>query len=59
VIDVRAIVQDHIGNRALVLVLAVDLYGDFLPKGEVRGGLLGSLAVGLAFLRAICKFPPV
>ena len=26
---------------------------DFLPTGEVRVGLLGSLAVGVALLRAI------
>jgi hypothetical protein len=31
----------------------VRLYGDFLPKGEGRGGLLGSLAECLAFLWAV------
>ena len=33
--------------------MAVGLEGDFLPEGEGRGGLLGSLAEGLAFLRAV------
>ena len=33
--------------------MTVGLDGDFLPEGEVRGGVLGFLAVGLAFLRAV------
>jgi hypothetical protein len=33
--------------------VAVGLDCDFFAKGEVRGRLLGSLAVGLAFLRAV------
>ena len=36
-IDVRAIRQEHIGKRALVLVVAVRLERDFFPKGEVSG----------------------
>ena len=39
-IEIQAIEQDHIGDRALVLVAAVGPDGDFLPKGEVRGGVL-------------------
>jgi hypothetical protein len=31
----------------------VSLERDFFSKSEVRGGLLGSLAVGLAFLWAV------
>ena len=34
--------------RASVLVLAVRLERNFLPEGEVRGGLLGSLAERLS-----------
>ncbi len=52
-IDVSAIGQEHISNRAPVLVLAKGLKRDFLPEGEVRGGLLRSFAIGLAFLRAV------
>ena len=29
--------------------MTVGLDGDFLPEGEVRGGVLGFLPVGLAF----------
>ena len=29
------------------------LDGDFLPEGEVRDGVLGVVAVGLALLRAV------
>jgi hypothetical protein len=53
VIDVRSIREEHIGNRAPVLVLAECLKGNFFPEGEVRGGVLGFLAVGLAFLLAV------
>ena len=52
-IDVGIIGQDHIPNGARVLVLAVGLDRDFLPKGEVRGRVLGLLAVGLALLQAV------
>ena len=53
VIDVGAIGQDHVSNSKRVLVMAVGLDCDFLPKGEGRGCLLGTLAVGLAFLYAV------
>ena len=43
VIDVGAIRQEHIGKGAPVLVEAVRLERDFFPKGELRGGVLGSL----------------
>ena len=33
--------------------MTVRLDGDFLPEGEVRGSVLGLLAEGLAFLRAV------
>ena len=33
--------------------MAVRLDGDFFPKGEGRGRVLGVVAVGLAFLRAV------
>lgn len=33
--------------------MAVGLNRDFFAKGEVRGGVLGSRAVSLAFLRAV------
>ena len=33
-IDVRAIRQEHVGNRALVLVVAVSLAGDFFTLKE-------------------------
>jgi hypothetical protein len=45
--------QDHIPKGAPVLVVAVGLDGHVLPKGKDRGGVLGFLAVGLAFLRAV------
>lgn len=38
------------GNRALVLVVAVRLDRDFFSQGEVRRGVL---AIGLAFLGAV------
>ena len=43
-IDVGAIGQEHIGKDALVLVVTIGLDGDFFPKGEGRGGVLGSFA---------------
>jgi hypothetical protein len=53
VIDVGPIEQTHIGKGAPVFVLAVGLKRDFLSKGELRGGLLGSRTVGLALLGAV------
>jgi len=52
-IDACAIRKDQISKCPLVLVVSVGLDGDFLPKGKVRSGLLGSLAEGLALLWAI------
>ena len=52
-IDVRAIRQEHIGQGALVLVIAVGLDGDLFPEGEGRGGVLGVVPERLAFLRAV------
>ena len=52
-IDVGPIGQDHIANGALVLVVTVSLDGDFLPEGEVRGGLLRSQAASLPLLMAV------
>lgn len=43
----------HIDNGAPVFVVAVRLKSDCLPEGECRRGLLGSLDVGSAFLRAV------
>ncbi len=51
--EVHPIGQDHVSKGALVLVVSIGLDGDFSPKGEVRGGLLGSLAVSGAFFRAV------
>ena len=51
--EVHAIRQEHICKGARVLVVAVRLDGDFFPEGEGRGSVLGLLAVGLAFLRAV------
>ena len=51
--QVHPIGQHHVPKGALVFVLAVGLDGDFLPKGKLRGGVLGFLAVGLALLRAV------
>jgi len=45
--------QDHVSKGACVLVVAVGLDGHVLPKGEVRGGVLGVVAVGLALLRTV------
>ena len=50
-IDACAIGQDHISKGALVLVVAVRLDGDLFPEGELRGRVLGLLAVGLALVR--------
>jgi len=52
-IDVSPIGQDYVSKGALVLVVAVGLDGNFIPKGENANGVLGILAVGLAFLRAV------
>ena len=40
-------------KSALVLVADVSLDGNFFPKGEIDEGVLGILAIGLAFLRAV------
>lgn len=52
-IDVRAIRQEHIGKRALVLVLAVSLECHFLAKDQGCGRLFRLAAIGLAFLLAV------
>ena len=51
--QVRSIGQKHSPKGASVLVVAMCLDGDCLPEGEVRGGVLGVVAVGLALLRAV------
>ena len=51
-IQAHPIRQEHIAQGALVLIVTVSLDGDVLPKDEVRGGMLGLLAVSLALLRA-------
>jgi len=53
VIDVGAVQQENISKCTPVLVEAVRQERDILPECEVRGGLLGSLAESLAFLRAV------
>ena len=52
-VDVRAIGQEHISKRTLVLVVAVRLEGDLFPEGEGRGGVLGVVARRLALRWAI------
>ena len=52
-VDVGAIGQEYIGNGASILVETVSQEGDYFPEGEIRGGLLGFLTVGLAFLWAV------
>ena len=52
-IEAHPIRQEQIAKGALVLVVTVSLDGDILPKDEVRGGVLGIVAKGLAFLRAV------
>ena len=52
-IDVGAIGQDHVSEGALLLILAECLERDFLPIDQFRGGLLRSLAVGLALLGTV------
>lgn len=52
-VDVGAIRQEYIGQSALVLIVAVGLERDFLSKDQCRRSLFGSLAVGLAILRAV------
>ena len=51
-IEIHAIGQEHVSKGACVLVVAVRLDGNLFAKGEVRGGVLGVVAVGLAFLRS-------
>ena len=48
--EIHPIGQEHFTKDAFVLVVAVDLGGDFFPEGEVSGGVLGVVAVSLAFL---------
>ena len=52
-IHVRSIREQHIGNGAPVFVLTVCLERDLLPKDKRRRRLLRSVAVGLAFFRAV------
>jgi hypothetical protein len=52
-IEIHPIGQDHVSKGARVLVVVVGLDGHVLPEGEFRGGGLGVVAVGLAFLRAV------
>ena len=52
-IEAHPIRLEHIAKGALVLVVTVSLDGDVLPKDEVRGGVLGIVAKGLAFFRAV------
>ena len=52
-IDVGAILQEHIPKGAPVLVLAVGQEGDFFSKDQRGRGVLGVVAVGLAFLWAV------
>jgi hypothetical protein len=40
-IEIHPIGQEYIGNRALILVVAISLERDFFPKGKVRDGVLG------------------
>ena len=49
-IDVGAIGQKHISKGAPILVEAVSLERHVLTKDQLRGRLLRSLPVGLAFL---------
>jgi hypothetical protein len=58
VVDVRAIRQQHIGNRAAVLVLAEGLKRDFLAKDQFRRRLLGACAECLPLLRAVDPVEP-
>jgi hypothetical protein len=53
VVDVGPIGQDHVSKGACVLVLAVGLDGNVLPKDEGRDGVLRVVAVSLALLRAV------
>jgi hypothetical protein len=52
-VHIGSIRQNYIGNRAPVLVEAVSLECDLLPKGEGRSGVLRVLAVGLALLGTV------
>jgi len=53
VVDVGPIREEYIGNRAPVLVFAMGLERDFLAEDQLRNGSLGSLALGLTFLRTV------
>jgi hypothetical protein len=52
-VDDRAIEQEHVSRRAPVLIEAVSLKRDFFSEDKSRGGLLGTLTVGLAVLRTV------
>jgi hypothetical protein len=52
-IEIHPIGQEYIRKGACVLVVAVGLDRNVFTEGEVSGGVLGVVAVGLAFLRAV------
>jgi hypothetical protein len=52
-IEAHPIPKDHIGNRALALIVAMRLDGDFFPEGKVRGGVLDLLPISLALFRTV------
>ena len=52
-IDVCPIRQEHITKGALVPVVAMCLDGDFFAEDQLRGSVLGVVAIGLAFLGAV------
>src|SRR5262249_52543946 len=58
VIDVASIWQEHSGNGPPVLVEDVSLKSDLLSEYKLRRRLLGSLPVGLTFLRAVNAVEP-
>ena len=51
--DVRSIQQEHVSKAAPVLVETVSLERHVYTKNQLRGRLLRSLPVGLAFLRTV------
>jgi hypothetical protein len=53
VIDLGAIQQTHFGKGAPILVLAKGLEHDFFPIDQGWRSLLGLLAIGVTFLRAV------
>jgi hypothetical protein len=52
-VHIGSIRQNHIGNRSPVLVEAVGVDGDFFAESESRGGVLGTVSVGLALLGTV------